>query len=336
MNRIGKTISLVVALCLIVSIASVGAFAAGSFTDVPTKQWYYKYVTGIVEKNIMSGTSATTFTPNGRVTRAQVVQTEYAMAEKPKEASVAPFTDVPKNAYYVDAVNWAYAKGIAAGYGKTFDPSQSVTREQFATFLYAYASKIETADKGLKKSADIKAYTDSAKVANYALNAVKWAVGIKIIDSTSSDAKVLDPKGTLTRAQLATMLLAYVNYSAEDKSGLIESIRVQDTMDTDSGKEAVYSIHLNGNASWGSDSEADKQTALKVIKEVMDKSRADGYAACDLYVYQANNCMAFLWMEFNPQYISLFDAQGGAGDTVVLTEEQVTALGATIPDFYNN
>ena len=110
----------------------------------------------------------------------------------------------------------------------------------------------------------------------------------------------------------------------------------QDTMDTDSGKEAVYSIHLNGNASWGSDSEADKQTALKVIKEVMDKSRADGYAACDLYVYQANNCMAFLWMEFNPQYISLFDAQGGAGDTVVLTEEQVTALGATIPDFYNN
>lgn len=122
----------------------------------------------------------------------------------------------------------------------------------------------------------------------------------------------------------------------EDASGLIESIRVQDTMDTDSGKEAVYSIHLNGNASWGSDSEADKQTALKVIKEVMDKSRADGYAACDLYVYQANNCMAFLWMEFNPQYISLFDAQGGAGDTVVLTEEQVTALGATIPDFYNN
>ena len=85
----------------------------------------------------------------------------------------------------------------------------------------------------------------------------------------------------------------------EDKSGLIESIR----------------------------------TALKVIKEAMDKSRADGYTACDLYVYQANNCMAFLWMEFNPQYISLFDAQGNAGDTVVLTEEQVKALGATIPEF---
>lgn len=119
----------------------------------------------------------------------------------------------------------------------------------------------------------------------------------------------------------------------EDKSGMIESIRLQDTMETDSGKEAVYSIHLNGNASWGSDSEADKQTALKVIKEVMDKSRADGYAACDMYVYQANNCMAFLWFEFNPQYISLFDTQGNAGDTVVLTEEQVKALGATIPQF---
>ena len=119
----------------------------------------------------------------------------------------------------------------------------------------------------------------------------------------------------------------------EDKSGLIESICVQDTLDTEGGKEVVYSIHLNGNASWGTDSEADKQTALKVIKEAMDKSRADGYTACDLYVYQANNCMAFLWMEFNPQYISLFDAQGNAGDTVVLTEEQVKALGATIPEF---
>lgn len=119
----------------------------------------------------------------------------------------------------------------------------------------------------------------------------------------------------------------------EDKSGMIETIRVQDTMETDSGKEVVYSIHLNGNASWGADSEADKQTALKVIKEVMDKSRADGYSSCSMFVYQANNAMAFMWMEFNPQYISLFDAQGGAGDTVVLTEEQVTALGATIPEF---
>lgn len=216
MKRSGKIISLVIALCLIVSLVSVSAFAATSFTDVPTNQWYYKFVTGIVEKNIMSGTSATTFTPNGKVTRAQVVQTEYAMAGKPKEASTAPFTDVSKGVYYADAVNWAYAKGIAAGYGKTFGPDQSVTREQFATFLYAYASKVETADKGLKKSADIKAYTDAAKVADYALNAVKWAVGIKIIDSTSTDAKVLDPKGTLTRAQLATMLLAYVNYTAEE------------------------------------------------------------------------------------------------------------------------
>lgn len=122
----------------------------------------------------------------------------------------------------------------------------------------------------------------------------------------------------------------------ENASGVIESIRVQDTMDVEGGKEAVYAIHLNESASWGSDTEADKQTALKVIKEVIDQSRADGYAACDMYVYQANNCMAFLWFEFNPQYLSLFDAQGNAGETVVFTDEQVNALGVTIPDFYNS
>ena len=216
MKRIMKSISLIVLLCLVASLISVSVIAAPGFTDVPTNQWYYKYVVGVVEKNIMSGTSATTFTPNGQVTRAQVVQTEYAMAGKPKAESVSPFTDVPKNAYYVNAVNWAYGKEIAAGYGKTFQPDKAVTREQFATFLYAYAKKVEENDKGLKKSANIKVYSDSVKVAEYALTAIKWAVGIGIIDSTSAKEKILDPKGTLTRAQLATMLLAYANYAEEE------------------------------------------------------------------------------------------------------------------------
>lgn len=127
------------------------------------------------------------------------------------------------------------------------------------------------------------------------------------------------------------------NVEIEDSTGMIESIRLQDEIEDTSGSgggtEAMYSIHLNENANWGADTEKDTETALAVIKQVMEQRANDGYGSCVVYVYQANNCMAFMWFEFNPQYLSMFDAQGNTGDVVVLTDEQVAAVGATIPEF---
>lgn len=120
----------------------------------------------------------------------------------------------------------------------------------------------------------------------------------------------------------------------DDATGTIETIRLQDTIeDSDGGKEGMYSIHLNESANWGSGTEQDTQTALAVIKEVMTQSKNDGYGSCVVYAYQANNSMAFMWFEFNPQYLSLFDADGNTSEVVALTDEQVTSVGATIPEW---
>ena len=120
----------------------------------------------------------------------------------------------------------------------------------------------------------------------------------------------------------------------EDTTGTIETIQLQDTIeDSDGGKEGLYSIHLKETANWGSGTEQDTQTALTVIKEVMEQSRNDGYGSCVVYAYQANNCMAFMWFEFNAQYLSLFDKDGNTSEVVALTDEQVTSVGAAIPEF---
>ena len=77
-----RIVSLLAAVCLSISLISVNAFAAPKFKDVSSNQWFYKYVMGIVDKGIMTGTSSDTFSPNSLVTRAQVAQTLYAMSGK--------------------------------------------------------------------------------------------------------------------------------------------------------------------------------------------------------------------------------------------------------------
>lgn len=149
----------------------------------------------------------------------------------------------------------------------------------------------------------------------------------------TSSAETNSALGKADQAAAAQATGEQQSVEIKDTAGVVDTIRLQDEIEDSEGKEGVYSIHLKDSVVWGNDSEADTETALAVIKDVMDKSTADGYDSCAVYVYQANNCMAFMWFQFNPQYLSLFGADGSAGDTIVLTDEQVAALGATIPDW---
>ena len=109
------------------------------FTDVSPTGYYYKAVLWAVEKGITSGTSKTTFSPNGKCTRAQIATFLWRFEGQPapKAGSENPFTDVPATAYYYNAVLWAVEQGITAGTGKnSFSPSSVCTRAQVVTFLY--------------------------------------------------------------------------------------------------------------------------------------------------------------------------------------------------------
>ncbi|MCH5352932.1 MAG: S-layer homology domain-containing protein, partial [Acutalibacter sp.] len=109
------------------------------FTDVKESDYFYKAVLWAVENKIVSGTSATTFSPNSTCTRAQAVTFIWRHAGRPNAAAKAAFTDVPAKEYYSTAVAWGSEKKIVSGTSATtFAPNSTCTRAQAVTFLYRY------------------------------------------------------------------------------------------------------------------------------------------------------------------------------------------------------
>lgn len=112
------------------------------FIDVASDAYYYNAVLWAVENGITSGTSATTFSPNATVTRAQNVTFLWRWAKSPAVEAVNPFTDVAADMYYHDAVLWAADEGITAGTSATtFSPDDPCLRSQIVTFLYRYLAE---------------------------------------------------------------------------------------------------------------------------------------------------------------------------------------------------
>lgn len=168
------------------------------FTDVAQGAYYYDAVQWAVGKKITSGTSATTFTPDGICTRAQTVTFLWRSQGSPKAAGAEnPFTDVSKDAYYYDAVLWAVEQGITNGTSAiTFSPDATVTRGQTAAFLWRVAKQPQV-DQTANPFADV---TQDA----YYYNAVLWAVAKEITNGTSSTT--FSPDQGCTRAQIVTFL----------------------------------------------------------------------------------------------------------------------------------
>ena len=113
------------------------------FTDVPKSAYYYDAVDWAVGKEITDGVSATQFAPYASCTRAQIVTFLWHAAGSPEPKTVSSFTDVPANAFYADAVNWAVANNVTNGTSATtFSPNADCTRAEIVTFLYrAYQGK---------------------------------------------------------------------------------------------------------------------------------------------------------------------------------------------------
>ena len=107
--------------------------------------------------------------------------------------------------WYTDAVAWAAANGIVTGVSDTtFAPDAAITRESLAVILYRYAAMNEQAqgEKG-----DLTAFADGASVSDWAVDAMAWAVGEGIL--TGKSGNTLDPQGTATRAEVATILMRF-------------------------------------------------------------------------------------------------------------------------------
>lgn len=178
------------------------------FVDVPDNAWYYDAVKYVNENGLMAGTSANTFAPDRTTTRGMIVTILYRLEGSPNienEIWGYPFKDVDANAYYATAVYWARMNGIVAGYSdELFGPNDTITREQMATILYRYAQH-----KGYDTTAkaDLSRFTDTAQVGSYAVETIRWANAEGLVNGTS--ATTLSPKGSATRAQVASILTRF-------------------------------------------------------------------------------------------------------------------------------
>jgi hypothetical protein len=176
------------------------------FTDVKAGDWFYDAVKYATQKMLFNGTSATTFGPNTDMTRAMLVTALYRLEGKPAVKEANPFADMEDGQWYTDAVLWASSSGIVTGYDSgLFGVDDPITREQLVVLLYRYAAfkKYDTA-----KTNDLGVYTDGGSAAPYALSALKWANAEGLI--TGRTATALAPSGTATRAEVAAILMRFV------------------------------------------------------------------------------------------------------------------------------
>ena len=179
------------------------------FTDV-TKNWAYPGIQYCVTHGIMGGMGDGTFAPTGTTTRAQIVQILYNLEGTPAVSGTTPFTDLTAN-WYKPAILWAYQNNVVAGKSPTtFDPEGPVTREQIAVILTQYMFHVLKMERTWTP-ADLSAFPDGAQVSGWAKEAMQDAVALGLINGTkASDGLVyLDPQGSATRQQVATILMNF-------------------------------------------------------------------------------------------------------------------------------
>lgn len=184
-----------------------------NFTDVPAGFWAEDAIAFVVENGLFQGTTPTTFEPNTEMSRAMLVTVLWRLDGEPAPTATNNFADVKNGVYYTDAVAWANEKGIVTGYTATqFGPNDNVTREQMATIMYRYAV-MKGLDTTVGADTNLLSYKDANQISDYAMDSLAWANGAGIITGRTADT--LAPQGDSTRAEVATIMMRFVDLYAE-------------------------------------------------------------------------------------------------------------------------
>lgn len=179
------------------------------FTDVPgPSNWAHVGIDYAVKNQLFAGMSSTSFGPNVAMTRAMLVTVLWRYAGEPADGSNI-FSDVPDGKWYTQAIAWAAKNNVVAGMGNgKFNPNGMVTREQMASILYRYAKSLGI---DVSARADLSGFADSGKVSGWARESVQWAVAVGIVSGSPSGGKnYLQPQGNATRAQVASILMRFI------------------------------------------------------------------------------------------------------------------------------
>lgn len=179
---------------------------APAFTDIHN-HWAADNILFAASRGLLSGTSDTTFSPNTGMTRGMFVTALGRLAGiNPDSYKTGKFTDVKADAYYAPYVNWAAQNGIVEGVtATTFAPDTNINREQMAVIMANYAKKL---GYDLPKTLQAVTFADNAQISSWAKNAVRAMQQAGIL--AGKNGNKFDPKGTATRAEVATVLRRFV------------------------------------------------------------------------------------------------------------------------------
>lgn len=179
------------------------------FDDVPADAWFAEAVQYVYEHDLMTGVSENLFAPNAQMNRAMVAQILFNV-EKPADTEApAAFRDVAADQWYAKAVNWAVWQGYMSGYGAgSFGPNDALTREQLVTVLWRYSGSPVMGDSSM-----LNTFSDTAMTSDYAQQAMTWAYAQGVISGNADGT--LNPQGTATRAEVATILMRFYENMAE-------------------------------------------------------------------------------------------------------------------------
>ena len=181
------------------------------FVDVAgPAHWSHVAIDYALSNGLFYGASDTIFEPDEPMTRAMLVTVLWRYTGRP-QTGTNNFTDVPNHQWYAQPVAWAAHEGIVLGVGNNlFEPNEVITREQLAAILFRYAKLIGI---NTNKRAELTAFSDRNSVTSYAVESLQWAVAEGLI--YGSEGKLL-PQGKATRAQVAAILMRFIENVAEE------------------------------------------------------------------------------------------------------------------------
>lgn len=248
-----------------------------AFTDI-TGHWAADNILFAASRGLLSGTSDTTFSPDTGMTRGMFVTALGRLAGiNPDSYQTGKFTDVKADAYYAPYVNWAAQTGIVEGVtATTFVPDTNINREQMAVIMKNYAAKL-----GYDLPQILKAVTfaDNTQISSWAKDAVKSMQQAGILAGKVNNR--FDPKGTATRAEVATVLRRFVEI-------VIDPQAANGWQQNDSGQ---WNYYRNGESVKGWLSEDQKWYWLDKVTGIMfagDWKQIDG----KWYYFYADGTMA--------------------------------------------
>ena len=204
--KIHKRLITAMAAAVLTVTLAVPAFAAGpTFRDVPASHWAYTAIEKAAGSGMVAGVGDGKYAPNGTITGGQLLTmlTRHFCPEDIETDPIVLSQAGHSGRWYSGNLYAALKHGYLDGIDPTeIDLDAPCTREQMVTILY------NVADRPATNTSALAQFNDRGQVAAYAVNGFSWAVSNKVVSGTSNTT--LSPRGTATRAQVAVILIRYL------------------------------------------------------------------------------------------------------------------------------